>query len=855
MTNNRAHPKSEKSGSSNTLNEYQLTALRALLLITGVGTPIVTIAILLREGWTPLTLMALITSMILGGLWILLKRGHFQLVTLCLVVLLLAISTGGTIYNGSVRSGAAFIMLASMVIAGSFLPRVAALSVAAYILFTLGLLNWLEQQGLLSGSLRPTGWTVWVIQSVVTVAILISSLYGRYRLMQVVREQEAALLAAQEAEGNVRASQSRFEALFQRSPLASVVQALESRLVLDTNTAFSELFGYSREATVGQHLPQLWANEGERTAFRNLLDSQGQISGMRATGKRADGTLFTGLIYAEVLSQDNERVAVIMVLDISAEAASRQELEKSRDRFAKIFESSPMGIVITRESDNQIIEINRANESVLGRPRTASIGKTPKEVGIWYSEADRLELVKKVHTHKHLVGHETRMLSHRGEPVPVRIWSEPIELDGEASRLTFMLSVADEKRREAVLLNIAEGVSGATGEAFFLSLAEHLASAVGADGVLIAEKNQADGIDTWALIDQGNLQPNRHISLNNTVYQRLMSGNDMVILDNPASANFRDAAPYKLASSKAVAGFPLHDADGSAIGLLMVVWNTAIAPGNDVRSLISIFGSRCAAELIRLRRDREIGLLNETLEQRVVARTAQLEYLNRELDSFAYSVSHDLKSPLRSIDGFLHMLHEQMADRMLPADEDIFQRASSSASRMGSLIADLLSLARVSQGQLQRMDVNLNDLTESVVRHERDRDPTHQVEIEIAPDLRANCDPRMAQIVLENLIGNAWKYAHKQTGPRIEIGQQPQQPGTPPTFFVKDNGAGFDEQFSNRLFKPFSRLHTAAEFEGSGIGLATVRRILERHGGYIRAQSAPGQGACFWFSFGEATRD
>ena len=851
----RTTPNRTMAKDSEALARYQTDAMEALLKATAIGTPIVGFFIFQREGWAPLTLLALLVSVILGGLWLLLKRGHFRLATLGLVILLLVTSTGAIIYNGSVRSGAAYILLASVVIAGSFLSRAVALATGAYIIAFLGIMNWLEQQGALLGTLRPTGWTVWIIQSVVMATLLITSLYGRYRLMQVVQEQEAALRTAQAAKASLRTSQMHFEALFQRSPLASVVQSISNDTILDTNAAFSELFGYSRDYAVGQILPDLWANEAERLAFRQMLASQGQVSSMRATGRRADGSFFTGLVHAEVLPQGDEQVAIIMVLDISAETASRKELENSSDRFAKIFQSSPMGIVITREADNRIIEINRANEQVLGRPRSSSIGKTPLEAGIWYSEADRLALVQKVRTDRHLAGHETRMLSSAGEPVPVRIWSEPIELGGEACRLTFMLNIAEEKQREATLINIAEGVSGATGEAFFLSLAEHLARAVNADGILIAEKTQPGELDSWALIDQGQLQPNRSIALNSAVYDRIMASSGMVVLEELSGSNLLTNAPRLLAANRTLAGLPLRDGDGSNIGLLLVTWQAAVTPGNDLRSLMSIFGSRCAAELVRLRRDREIGRLNETLEQRVAARTAQLEYLNRELDAFAYSVSHDLKSPLRSIDGFLHMLHDQMADRMLPADEELFQRASSSASRMGGLISDLLSLARVSQGQLQRMDVNLNELVDSVIRHERDRDPTHDIEILIEPGMRANCDPRMAEIVLENLIGNAWKYAHKQAQPRMEIGQEATAEGEPAVFYVKDNGAGFDAQLAGKLFKPFSRLHTAAEFEGSGIGLATVRRILERHGGHIRAQSTLGQGACFWFSFGHATVD
>jgi PAS domain S-box-containing protein len=845
----------QQQSASAALDIHQTRAVRALLLITGVGAPIVGVAIFLREGWSTLFLLAVITSAAIGLLWFLLERGQVRTATLGLVLMLLIASTAGTVYNGSVRSGAAIVMLASIVVAGNFLSRSVALWVGAYIVAILGLLNLLEQQGALTGSLRPVGWTVWVLQAVVTGAILISSLYGRYRLMQVVRDQETALGAAQTAEANLRASQQRFEALFNRNPVASMVHLLDSGTVVDANEAFCEMFQYTKQGLVGQPIPPVWVNEAQRQVFHDQIRSTGSISAMPAIGRRSDGSIFQGQVHAEVLLQGDEKIVVAMVLDVSVEATSRRALEKSRDRFAKVFQFSPLGMVISREADNRILEINRANENVLGRARVDALGKTPKEIGIWYSEEDRVNIVASIQKNARLERFETRMRNKQGEPVSVRVWSEPIDLDGEACRLTFMLNIADEKRRETTLTNIAEGVSGETGEAFFLSLAEHLASAVSADGILIAERTHAGTLDTWALIDHGQRRPNRSIGLNHSVYERLLACNGLEIIAHPNNVHFGHSEPYDSQSIQLLAGMPLHDADGSAIGLLMVVWNTAVQPGNDVRSLISIFGSRCAAELIRMQRDREIGQLNETLEQRVAVRTAQLEYLNRELDSFAYSVSHDLKSPLRAIDGFLQILHEQMADRMTPSDEEIFQRASSSASRMGSLINDLLSLARASQGQLQRMDVNINELVESVLRHERDRDPTHTIEIHVAPNLRANCDLRMAQIVLENLIGNAWKYGHKSPSPRIELGQDPRQPGEAPVFYIKDNGAGFDEQFSNRLFRPFSRLHTASEFEGSGIGLATVRRILERHGGHIRAQSQLGEGACFWFSFGHPTPD
>ena len=850
------NPENSKSTmGSGALEVHQAKAVRALLLIAGIGSLIVSIALFMREGWGGQTWLAVLTTVVACVMWQLLKRGHIHTAALGLMVIFLAAGTGGMFNDGSVRSSAAFLMLASIVIAGNFLPKVIALGAGAYIIGILGLFNWFEQQGVFTGMQHPLDWTVWVVQAVVAGAILISSLYGRYRLIQVVHEQETALQKARLAEANLRASQQRFETLFNCNPVASLVHAMDSGTVVDANEAFCDMFGYTKQDLVNQPVPPIWVHATQRQTFHDQIRSNGSISAMATAGKRSDGTVFEGQVHAVVLQEGDQTIIVAMVLDVSAEATSRQALEKSRDRFAKIFQLSPLGMVISREADNRIIEINQANQNVLGRVRTDALGKTPSEIGVWYCEEDRLNVVETIQKNARLERFETRMRSKQGEPVPVRLWSEPIDLDGEACRLTFMLNITDEKRRESTLTHIAEGISGETGEAFFMSLASHLASAVNANGILIAEKNQSGTLDAWALIDQGEQRPNQNFALNNSVCESLLAGKGLQIIERPQISHFGHGDLFDSPSIQVLAGMPLRDAGGSAIGLLMVVWNAAIHPSNDLRSLISIFASRCAAELIRMQSDREIGQLNETLEQRVAARTAQLEYLNRELDSFAYSVSHDLKSPLRAIDGFLQILHEQMADRMTASDEEIFQRASSSASRMGSLINDLLSLARASQGELQRMDVNMNELVESVLRHQRDRDPTHTIEIHVAPNLRVNCDPRMAQIVLENLIGNAWKYSHRCPSPRIELGQDPHQAGEVPVFYIKDNGAGFDEQFSNRLFRPFSRLHTASEFEGSGIGLATVRRILERHGGHIRAESQLGQGACFWFSFGQPTPD
>lgn len=334
-----------------------------------------------------------------------------------------------------------------------------------------------------------------------------------------------------------------------------------------------------------------------------------------------------------------------------------------------------------------------------------------------------------------------------------------------------------------------------------------------------------------------------------------MASDGLCVIELPAGESLLSDLPFADGHSHTVAGIALRDPDGTAIGLLAVAWEHSAQIGADIQALTSIFASRSSAELMRLRRDLKIQRLQDTLEQRVQARTEQLQHINRELDSFAYSVSHDLKSPLRSIDGFMHVLREQMGDRVRPEDDAIISRVMASASRMGGLIKDLLALARVSQTQLQRSWANLSEMADEVIRQERQRDPENPVEVVIEPELFADCDPHLAQIALENLLGNAWKYSRNTPQPRIEFGRVPASEVGAPTFFVRDNGAGFDMSRSDRLFKPFTRLHQPSEFQGSGIGLATVHRIIERHGGHIHGKGEVGRGAVFQFMFGRTIQD
>lgn len=225
------------------------------------------------------------------------------------------------------------------------------------------------------------------------------------------------------------------------------------------------------------------------------------------------------------------------------------------------------------------------------------------------------------------------------------------------------------------------------------------------------------------------------------------------------------------------------------------------------------------------------------------------EAANRELEAFSYSVAHDLRAPLRSIDGFSLALLEDCAGRLDADGKRYLQNVRESAQQMGNLIDDLLNLSRVTRSELRREPLDLSGLAHAVLARLRDAQPDRQVEVSIQEGLAADADPRLLDIVLTNLFSNAWKFTRKRSPARIDFGARAD--GRATVYFVRDNGAGFDEAYAGKLFGVFQRLHGAHEFEGTGIGLATAQRIVRRHGGRLWAEGKVDAGATFHFTLEE----
>lgn len=243
----------------------------------------------------------------------------------------------------------------------------------------------------------------------------------------------------------------------------------------------------------------------------------------------------------------------------------------------------------------------------------------------------------------------------------------------------------------------------------------------------------------------------------------------------------------------------------------------------------------------------ELAVLNQGLEKRVRERTIELESVNKELEAFSYSVSHDLRAPLRHISSYSQILKEDFSAVLDQEGRELLDRILKGCGHMNELIEGMLTLARFAKQELSHEPVDLGAFAQASAEDLQKSDPNRQVELVIHKELRTVGDPHLLRAVIDNLLGNAWKFTAKREGARIEVGMAGRKDGRS-TFFVADNGAGFDMQYSQKLFGVFQRLHAQGEFPGTGIGLATVQRIIARHGGRIWAKASPGEGATFFFT-------
>lgn len=514
-------------------------------------------------------------------------------------------------------------------------------------------------------------------------------------------------------------------------------------------------------------------------------------------------------------------------VDISERKRAEAAVRESERRFRLLVESSPDAIYV--QTGGRFVYLNeaavhlfgaQAAEDLLGKPFLDRLH--PEFHGI---VRDRVRLLDEERSSVPRL--EEIYLRLDGTAVPVEVSAVSIHFEGKDGALVFVRDITERKRAEELIRHLNDHnklILNSAGQGILgLDLQGNMSFANEAAAKML-------GHPIEELIGRCSHSTWHHTKPDGTPHPRE---------ECPIYAAYKDGVVHRNDSEV------FWRKDGTAFPVEYV--SSPIREGGELVGAVVVFQD--IAE--RKRAEAEIRTLSAGLERRVRERTAQLEDANKELEAFSYAVSHDLRAPLRAVDGFSAIVLDRYGSQLDAQGQHYLKRVREGTTRMNALIKDLLTLSRITSSELHAQTVDLSALARTVAAELQRTQPERQVEFVIANVVVAEGDPGLLRAALENLLGNAWKYTSKHGTARIEFGMI--APNGRQVYFVRDDGAGFDMAYVNKLFGAFQRLHSADEFDGTGIGLATVQRILHRHGGRIWAEGAVEQGATFYFTIPEPT--
>jgi PAS domain S-box-containing protein len=615
-------------------------------------------------------------------------------------------------------------------------------------------------------------------------------------------------------------AERRFRQVIEGSPIGKVLVDHEGGIVL-VNAHVEKLFGYSREEMLGRpvemFVPRRFRahHADHREGFTADPAARPMGAGRDLYGLRKDGTEFPVEIGLNPLQTEQGLMVLGTIVDITERKRAEEALRRSQEQLAGVI-GSAMDAIITVDEEQRIVLFNAAAERMFFYPAEDALGQP---LGRFIPE--RFRHAHRAHVRQFGQTHVTKRamgafgavygLRSDGEEFPIEASISQIEAEGRKLYTVILRDITERKRADEALKE----------QARILDLAP----------VLI--RDLAGRILFW-----------------NTGTEQMYGWTSEEALGKTTHALLRTEFPRPLEEIKARlfsrgywAGELVHThKDGSTL-LVASRWVLHRDEEGRPRAILEINNDITE----RRRAEEQVRRLNEELELRVAERTAQLEAANRELEAFSYSVSHDLRAPLRHINGFSQALLEDHADQLDEAGRGYLQEVRGASRQMAQLIDDLLQLARITRSEMRREAVSLSELALSAVAELRKREPARAVAVSIEENLTAYGDKRLLRVVLDNLLGNAWKFTSKREEAVIAFGRG-RGGGGESFYFVRDNGAGFDMAYADKLFGAFQRLHGAGEFEGTGVGLATVQRIIRRHGGRVWAEGEVGVGAAFYFT-------